>query len=142
MAEFNWVKALAECSLPNCFERLHSGVQSDAVARKSQTLDDRITFEVSRPGPDRIMVTRGGTGAPIPRVDFVLEHNVIVVEARLGEQFSEKFRATPGLNSPGECTLMVNGTELELWQVRRLALQDLFFSGLPQIAQRVAYGGL
>jgi hypothetical protein len=80
------------------------------------------------------MVTRAGTGQPIPRIDFVLEADAIVVEEHLGEQCAVKFRATPGLNNPGDCTLTVNGSELELWQVRRLALQDLFFRGLPQVS--------
>lgn len=134
MAEFDWVNALAECSCEVFQERLHSETQSDAETRTSQTSKDRITFDVARTGAARIMVTRAGTGQPIPRIDFVLETDAIVVEEHLGEHAAVKFRATPGVNNPGDCTLTVNGSELELWQVRRLALQDLFFSGLPQVS--------
>ena len=38
-----------------------------------------------------------------------------------------KFEATPVLNVEGACKLVVNDSELDLWQVCRRALEDLFF---------------
>jgi hypothetical protein len=56
------------------------------------------------------------------RVDFLIKEDRIVIEG-----FGVNLTASPGLNTGGVCTLIVNGTELELWQVRRLALDRLFF---------------
>lgn len=38
-----------------------------------------------------------------------------------------KLRATITLNNEGRCMLKVDGEELEPWNVRRMALEDLFF---------------
>jgi hypothetical protein len=37
------------------------------------------------------------------------------------------FEATPTVNDEGKCRLKVNGIEREFWQVRRMALEKLFF---------------
>jgi hypothetical protein len=38
------------------------------------------------------------------------------------------FQATVGLNDDGACVLYVDGKEHSSWHVRKLALDDLFFS--------------
>jgi hypothetical protein len=38
------------------------------------------------------------------------------------------FQATVGLNDVGSCVLYVDGKERSSWHVRKLALDDLFFS--------------
>lgn len=135
MAEFNWVRARAECSLARCFERLHAGVKGDVEARNeiARALQEGIVFETARPSGARIMVTRSGN--PIRRVDLVLTQDAILAEQRVQEQNDVTFRATPGLNNPCDCTLMIDGSELELWQVRRLALEKLFFADLQTISR-------
>jgi hypothetical protein len=58
-------------------------------------------------------------------IDFELENNEIVV--RNEERTLFKVRIT--LNHAGQCRLKTedDGPELELWQVRRMALEKLFF---------------
>jgi len=40
------------------------------------------------------------------------------------------FEVTAAFSDRGECRLKVNGAERDSWQVRRMALEDLMFSGL------------
>jgi hypothetical protein len=56
-------------------------------------------------------------------VNFSLEGDEIVVCA--GNEII--LRATITLNNEGRCMLKVDDEELEQWQVRRMALEDLFF---------------
>lgn len=128
MPDFDWVKARAACSLSRIFERLFAGVQSDVDSRNAMSQDarDEILFESSREG-NRILVTR--SGPQVRLVKFHLTQNHVAVDGDNGT-----FHAMPGLNNPGDCTLMVDGVELELWQVRRKALESLFFDDLPRTA--------
>jgi hypothetical protein len=115
--------------LPKIFERLYSGIKSDVAVRNkiSAEATERLEFGHSREGPDRILVTRSGT--KIRTVEFILR------QASIGVEGEAQFEADPGLNNPGDCTLTVNGTELELWAVRRLALEKLFFSNLSTLSR-------
>ena len=56
-------------------------------------------------------------------VDFVLSGKEITV----GSEGKTKFTATVSLTDSGRCKLRVGDKELEQWQVRRMALEDLFF---------------
>jgi hypothetical protein len=38
-----------------------------------------------------------------------------------------RFKATPTLNDEGECRLKIDGQERELWHLRKMALEPLFF---------------
>jgi len=40
------------------------------------------------------------------------------------------FDVTATFSDEGECRLEVNGKERDLWQVRRMALEELLFRGL------------
>lgn len=42
-----------------------------------------------------------------------------------------ELRATPGLTDAGECLHQVDGQNLDLWQVRRKALENVFFASFP-----------
>ncbi len=57
------------------------------------------------------------------RVEFNCEANRIVVRNQ-----DREFSVTLTLNNEGRCKLRVDGAEeLEQWQVRRIALEKLFF---------------
>ena len=57
-----------------------------------------------------------------------LDENKISVEEDWGSK--KKWYATVGLNDEGRCVLRLeDGTELEPWQFRKRALEDLFFEG-------------
>jgi hypothetical protein len=130
MADFDWVRARSECSLPKAFERIFAGVKSDVDARNAVSKEDPegLVFESSREG-NRILVIRGGNQQAVRTVTFALTPADITVERDGGENL---IRATPGLSNPGDCTLTVESQELELWQFRRMALENLFFGNLPR----------
>jgi hypothetical protein len=126
MADFDWVRARAECSLHTTFVRLESGVKSDVDARKEipPANSEGVSFKASKEG-DRLVVTRT-EGSEVRKVEFSVNQNAILVAGD-----TANFEATPGLNITGDCTLMVEDQELELWQVRRKALERLFFNEQP-----------
>ncbi len=57
---------------------------------------------------------------------FSLAEHAILVRDYKGAQM---FEMTLTFNDKGECKLYVNEEERELWQVRRMALEDLLFRG-------------
>jgi hypothetical protein len=57
-------------------------------------------------------------------VYFKLENNNISVR---DEEHVLLFEATVGLNDVGECKPKINGQEREVWQMRRMSLEKLFF---------------
>src|ERR1017187_7116640 len=118
---FDWVTARSECSLTKVFGRLSLGIQSDVEIRKELPSDD-WKFDFFPQQPRAFMVTRQNSRGDHRQVDFLIKDGTIAI---LGTGVS--FAARPGLNTSGRCTLMVNGQELELWQVRRMALDGLFF---------------
>jgi hypothetical protein len=57
-------------------------------------------------------------------VIFSLAEHAIVVKDDAGKSM---FEVTLTFNDAGECRLHVQDQELESWQVRRMALEDLLF---------------
>jgi hypothetical protein len=58
-------------------------------------------------------------------VTFSIGANSIIVR---DENDTLMFKAFPTVCNDGECRLKVDGQERELWQVRKQALEGLFFS--------------
>jgi len=123
--ELDWVKKRAACSLKQVFSELHRGVMEDVKDANEvlSTSPRRTPFEVivSRDGED-FTVQRGESIRPT--VSFVIlgEHIAISSSAT-----NEKWEFTVGLNNEGRCLLRENGDEFEQWQVRKMALEGLFF---------------
>jgi hypothetical protein len=119
----DWVRARAECSIHNAFMRLITGAKSDTDARKeiAQRNGEVLTFDASPIG-DRLLVTRIEGTKTTAKVEFALSGGVISISGD-----AVNIKATPGLNTTGECRLTVNATEFELWQIRRMALEAIFF---------------
>jgi hypothetical protein len=59
-------------------------------------------------------------------VQFAIRDQTILVDP----DNAPAITATPRLNPEGNCLLVVDGRELELWQFRRLALETVFFVNL------------
>jgi hypothetical protein len=121
--ELNWVKARAECSLVRVFKALELAVKEDVDAINSLLKPGSgMSFAVANYGK-RFSAVCEVNHYPSNSVDFILEEDGI----QIGESGNIKFRATLTLTNSGRCKLKVNGEELEQWQVRRKALEDLFF---------------
>ncbi len=120
------------------FKELELGVKADIDTIKD--LDGKVaqetggaptkTIEPAGAGR-RFSVTRSDRGSTaLKSVEFTLEPAMISVKADYpgGPSFSAAIR----LNNDGHCLFVVDDIEMESWQLRRRALQDLFFGGPHQ----------
>ena len=132
-ADLDWVRARVACSLHTVFARLIAGVKSDLAARQevSRDLDQGIHFAISTEDDRNLVVSRNLRGT-VSTVEFSLGPTEIVI----GEDGIPIFTATVALNEAGDCTLVIDGNEMEMWQVRRMALEGLFFRLPPPVTRR------
>ena len=139
--ELDWVSVRAECSPAEVFERLRQQVEADVLMRQGkQSLNTGRVFKfvssnvtafavIAEETPD-MWVTHNAIG----RVSFNLMNHKIVVSG-VGiiferETSAPQFDATATVNSEGQCRLKIQGKELTLWQVRKMALETLFFDAI------------
>ncbi len=129
MTVFDWIQALSECSLGAIFEKLKMDLRTDVENAQSR----RAVVLAGVPPHYGFRLVDGTFGREIA---VMVQGNGIhdSVTFRLGKDSIDvfegdvlKFSAKPTLNNKGECRLLVNGEEQELWYVRKLALESLFF---------------
>jgi hypothetical protein len=121
LSQFDWVKARAACSLYKVFEELKRSVNDDVLAINAEQCKGqpaRFFFEVES-DKKFLVFCETASGS----IDFVCSDTGITVFGYGKSQFT----ATITLNKDGQCKLRVGSEELEQWQVRRMALEDLFF---------------
>lgn len=125
MSEFDWVNACANCSIGLLFEQLKAQVEKDIDARQALSKGPPyyygFRFKVEN---DTIIALIEGQRLH-RSVTFRLSGNAIEV---IGGDGQLLFSGTTTLNNDGDCQLRVSGDELELWQFRKKALEDLFFT--------------
>ncbi|MGB6782410.1 MAG: hypothetical protein WCF17_11810 [Terracidiphilus sp.] len=125
LQELDWVRARMNCSVLTVFNELRLGVEADvkianAMPRPSELPSLLFGFRSNTVGDYFIVFRHENAGA---RVEFNCEANRIVVRNQ-----DREFSVTLTLNNEGRCKLRVDdGEELEQWQVRRIALEKLFF---------------
>lgn len=122
-ADFDWVRARQECSILKVFKELENGVRNDVAIMQSLKPDSQVKYFVTAPARGRFSVVREGGDFP-DSVDFVLANGAITAQ---DDQGKFVHRAGITLNPKGECKLKVDQSELDQWQFRRLALEQLFF---------------
>jgi hypothetical protein len=125
--DFDWVAAQAACTTEQMFRRLQEGARKDVerrnasgFGRKDQwqfelNADDEQSFEVARTGPS-------STGSAF--VTFERDGTRINVS---GDGVDVQFTAITGINPAGQCRYFVGEHEYLGWEVRKLALDLLFF---------------
>jgi hypothetical protein len=122
--ELDWVKERAGCTIKQMFSLLHQAVEEDVKSiNQSGKLPGYYSFVVllSQDG-ESFSVRRAETIRPSVR--FSIDGEVIKVSDDAGIRRLE-YRIT--LSDEGRCQLTENGTPLEQWQVRKAALEGLFF---------------
>ena len=125
--EFDWVSAQTACTTALMFRRLLEGARKDVDRRNASGFgrrdrwtfklhaDDENTFEVTRDAPD---------GSTLAFVAFEREGPRINVTS---EGTDAHFTAIVNINPAGECRFLVGETEYLAWEVRKMALEVLFF---------------
>lgn len=124
----NWVQSRANCSLDKTFRVLREMIDNDVKAANGLKRSG-VTFELNEP-KGKLMVIRERDLTSIKEtacIVFELRSDKITVTERSDGTPKELFSAVPCLNEEGECLLEVEGQALQLWQVRRRALENLFF---------------
>jgi hypothetical protein len=124
-SKFDWVTERSSCSLPKIFKELRSEVEGDIKTRNSLRPENSpYTFSVEPIGADfRVVLTAKGTQRSVA---FSLAEHAILVKDDKGEQM---FEVTLTFSDDGECKLNVGKEERDYWQIRRMALEELLFTG-------------
>ena len=128
--DFNWVAAQSTCNAASMFDRMVAGVKED-VQRRNGLLgrDDGWTFEVHEDGDDEFEVSRvvksGGRDSTVAAlVRFERAGRRIHVH---GDDVDVDFTAVVALDAAGACRFVVADDLYSEWEIRRMALEQLFF---------------
>lgn len=116
----DWVSVRAKCEISHIFDSLKDEVQKDVTAQNSSTGNSK--FSVQYAGDSFTVLCADGGG--VRAIVFALSGKTIQIKN--GDRV-HLFSASLTLNDTGECKLKVDNQELESWQLRRRALEELFF---------------
>ena len=123
VSKFDWVTERSSCSLPKVFKELRLQVEADVKTRNAlRPNNSPYELSVAENGDDFTVLLEAKDAHR--SVIFSLAEHAIVVKDDKGNQMLE---VTLTFNDEGKCRLHVNKEERELWQVRRLTLEKLFF---------------
>lgn len=120
---FDWVKERASCSLGIVFEKLKLELEEDVKTRNALRPENAPYSFATLQNGDKFLVLLNSNQVR-RAVKFVLGTTVISV---LDNENEPMFEATLTLNDTGQCRAKIKGEEREFWQLRRSALEDLFF---------------
>lgn len=127
----DWVTERSNCSISHLYLLLYDVIASDVKAIQARS-ERRAEFALSRLDDAKFIVTKSsdwGVGLrAVAGVVFELTPATIDVRASTQDGPKAMFSTTPSFDAVGTCRLEVDGQPLELWQVSRKALEDLFFS--------------
>jgi len=123
-SETNWVRVRSECSRTKAFHRLRLEAEKDIQERNNLRPEGvRYKFDIEAESHAFIVYHESNIGTRA--IHFNLNEDGISITFPNGTLIC---KATPTINEDGECCLKVNGKQMEFWQVRMLALEDLFFN--------------
>ena len=125
--DFDWVSAQAACSTEQMFERLLDGARRDVEQRSrvAAEREDEWGFEVHADDDDHFEVARttnagkGGAFVTFERVGPRINIS--------GDGVDVELFAVVGINHAGECRYYVGEAEYMGWEIRKMALDLLFF---------------
>ena len=129
--DFDWVTAQAGCTSETMFARLLAGVRQDIERRNAlPEREDGARFELEEE-VDRFEVTRlDASGSRVLAfVEFERAGQRINVR---GDGVDVRFTAIASLDVHGKCRFVVGEAEYSEWEVRRMALELLFFEEVEE----------
>ena len=123
---FDWVTERSSCSLPKVFSALRVQVEEDVKVRNGLRPDNSpYEFSVTEDNGEFAVLLKARELRT--SVTFSLGEHAIRLRDDHGNPM---FEVNVAFDENGRCRLNVNGEEREYWQVRRMALEELMFSGL------------
>lgn len=136
-AVFDWVTARVQCSIEAVYAALRERVESDIKKMQDVTVGRGVRYEVMKPADDRVIArwSRPVGSGIVDTKGVVFERRDDSIQVREATaQGTTKFVARPyvlPVEPIGRCLLEIEGRgPLELWQVSKLALEDLLFGPL------------
>jgi len=124
---FDWVSAQAGCSVELMFLKLQDGAQADVERRNGPTIgradDWRFEFHADE-GEGFEVVRIAGSSKESAVVTFRREGSRIDIS---GDGVDVQITAIVGINPHGDCRYYVGEAEYLGWEVRKQALDMLFF---------------
>ncbi len=139
--DLDWVGAQAACNAASMFERLRTRVRED-VNKRNALLDRQdgwrfeFTEETGQEDADQFEVARivGGTAAD-PQVSALVRFDrdgrrIQVV----GEDTDVNFTAVVTIDASGACRFVVGEAVYADWEIRKMALESLFFDDADESA--------
>ena len=127
--QFEWVSAKAECTTALMFERLRVGVKQDVERRNALVgLEDGSRFDFSEDGEAFDVARLEGSRFTDPKIAALVrfERAGRRINVR-GEDVDVDFTAILTLDPAGHCRFVVGEALYAEWEVRRMALELLFF---------------
>src|SRR5262245_59259434 len=123
---FDWVTAQAQCGVEQMFQKLRDGAQADVDRRNHATFGRtdgwRFEFHEDEDGFEVVRVT--GSSRSDAFVTFQREGPRINIA---GDGVDVQITAVVGINAHGDCRYYVAEGEYLGWEVRKQALDSLFF---------------
>jgi hypothetical protein len=111
------------CSLPVVFKQLKTSVKEDVMTRNGlRPIHSTYAFSVTDAGSSFTVVLEGN--GVHKSIGFNLAEHAIVVKDEKGYQM---FDVSVKFNEKGECRMIANDESRELWEIRRMALEELLF---------------
>jgi hypothetical protein len=125
---FDWVVAQSKCSAASMFDELQAGVEEDVQRRNGlPDRDDGWEFEL-RDDEDGFEVARLVKGAAEPGVDAVVRFQLAGRRIQIsGDGVELDITAVVVLDAAGVCRFVVGEAIYASWEIRRMALELLFF---------------
>jgi len=128
---FDWVSAQAGCSAVQMFQKLQDGAKADVDRRNlaASGRSDHWRFEF-HDGDDGFEVVRIAVSSKDgAAVTFGREGSRINID---GDGVDVRITAVVGINPSGECRYFVGELEYLGWEVRKQALDQLFFEDVEE----------
>ena len=127
--DFNWVKAIEECSAKSEFAVLQSYIQKNVEDRnKTLVEDENCSFEFKAVSNEEFIVTRIRMGQQKTVKFLVVEKSIRVLNGNDRPLFD--FNLVLNENCERRFIDTREDKELLRWQVARKALEELFLFGL------------
>ena len=121
--ELNWVEKRATCNVAEIFHQLCIEIGNDIIAINGIRYKELYFKQESL--RDGTIVIGQPNRTPRATVSIGIVDQQIIVQ---DQATPDKWSVRVGLNSEGRCVLKVEGgSELETWQFRKKALENLFF---------------
>jgi hypothetical protein len=121
--KFDWVTARSACYLPKVFQELRIQVEADVKTRNGlRPNNSPYEFSVVEDGADFIVLLQAKDLRK--SVTFSLTEHAILARDDKGDQMLE---VTLTFDEQGKCKLHANKQDREMWQIRRMALEELMF---------------